>query len=155
MEMMFTIIGVLLVLLGLSLLSGAIILCLRKWTRIKKSAKAIGVVINNETSLGMSHNDFSSSRTTLYKPTVRFQTADGRTIDYTPQMSNNINNYGVGQNVPVFYNPQQPDEAIIGTGFRLWYMFFVVSFVGGVFALVGTFFIAINHSRLIFDLLLR
>jgi len=140
MDIMFTIMGVLFVLLGLSLLSGAIVLSLRKWLRIKKSVATIGVVVENQTMLGSRQFD-SSPRSTLYKPTVRFQTADGRVVDYTPKISNNVSNYSVGQNVPVYYNPQQPEEAIAGTAFRLWYTLFVFGFVGGMFSLIGTFFV--------------
>jgi hypothetical protein len=154
MEMMFTIIGVFAFLLGLSFIVGAIVLCLKKWLRIKKSVKTTGVVVNNETSLGMAQHG-ATPRSTLYKPTVRFQTTDGRTVDYTPKVSTSYNNYSVGENVPVYYNPQQPSEAIVGTTFHLWFIFLLFGFVGGVFAFVGAMFIAINHSRLIFDMILR
>jgi len=154
MDSMFTMMGVLFVLLGLSLLISAIVLCLRKWLRIKKSVKTTGVVVSNETAPGMMQHG-ATPRSTLYKPTVRFQTADGRTVDYTPKVSTSYSNYSVGENVPVYYNPQQPEESIVGTTFRLWFIFLLFGFVGGVFAFVGAMFISINQSRLIFDLILR
>lgn len=154
MESIFTIIGILALLLGLSFIGGAIVLCLRKWLRIKKSVKTTGVVVNNETSMGMMQRG-ATPRSTLYKPTVRFQTADGHVVDYTPKVSTSYSNYSVGENVPVYYNPQQPADAIVGTTFHLWFIFLLFGFVGGGFAFVGAMFISINQSRLIFDLILR
>lgn len=154
MDSMFTFMGVLFVLLGLSLLGGAIVLSLRKWLRIKKSVKTIGVVINNETSPGMRQHG-ATPRSILYKPTVRFQMSDGRTVNYTPKVSTSYSNYSVGENVPVYYNPQQPADAIVGTAFHLWFIFLLFGFVGGVTSLVGAMFIPIPQYRLIFDMILR
>lgn len=154
MEILFTVIGILAMLLGLLFVSLSIGLSLRKWLRIKKSLQTTGVVIKNEASLGMRQSN-SSFRDTLYKPTVRFQTTDGRTIDYTPVTSNNTSNYSVGENVPVYYNPQQPQEAIIGTTIRLWQGFVVFGLVGGVFALVGMMFVLMTQGGSILNLILR
>ncbi|CAN5286923.1 hypothetical protein BH10ACI1_BH10ACI1_24170 [soil metagenome] len=96
----FTIIGTLLVLLGLTFLGGTIILVLRKIFKLKKSIPTTGVVVNVEASEGMRQNH-SKRRNTLYKPTVRFQTADGRVIDYTPMISSSWSNYRIGENIPV------------------------------------------------------
>ena len=144
MEIIFTIIGILALMLGLSFIGVTSVFGLRKWMRIKRSEATTGVVVNNETTSGM-RNDFDVG-STLYKPTVRFQTADGRIVDYTPKISNNVSNYTVGQRVPVHYDPQKPEEAIIGATFRLWFSTFVFGLVGGVFALVGTMFIVITMA---------
>ncbi|HEX9930031.1 MAG TPA: DUF3592 domain-containing protein [Pyrinomonadaceae bacterium] len=150
-----TTIGILQILLGLSLFTGSIVLLLRKWMRIKKSARTIGIVVNSETMMGMRHTD-SSPRSTLYSPTVRFQTADGRVIDYTQKIYDNVSNYRIGENVPVYYNPHQPEEAIVGTAFRLWYRLSVFGLVGGGFVLIGTFFVFFKQIvEMIFKVILR
>lgn len=110
--------------------------------------------MNVETTSGMSHFD-SSPRSTLYTPTVRFQTADGRIVDHTPKISNNVSNYKIGEKVPVYYDPQQPENAIAGTAFRLWYPLFVFALAGGFFALLGAVFIFLSQADRVFDLLLR
>lgn len=144
MFQMFTIIGVLLVLFGLSFVGITIILLLRKVWRISKSTKTTGVVMNVEVSQGARQFDASSTRNTLYKSTVRFQTADGRVVDYTPQTSNSWSNYRVGENVPVYYNPQQPEKPIVGRPYNLWFPFFLFGFVGGIFVCVGAIFMLSN-----------
>ena len=139
MNKMFPIIGVLLILLGLTFIGGTIILALRKFLKLKKSIAATGVVVHVEVSQGMRQNH-SRTRNTLYKPTVRFQTADGRVIDYTPMMASSWSNYGIGENVPVQYDPRQPEKAMIGDASVFWLPFIICGFFGGLSMLVGTFF---------------
>lgn len=140
MNKMFPIIGVLAILFGLTFLGGTVILALRKYLRLKKSIAATGIVVHVEVSQGMRQNH-SRMRNTLYKPTVRFQTADGRVINYTPMMASSWSNYGVGEKVPVHYDPQQPGNPIIGNASGRWFPFIIGGAVGGMFTLVGTFFV--------------
>jgi len=153
MEIIFTIIGILALMLGLAFIGVTSILGLRKWIKIKRSASTTGVVVSNETTTGMRYD--SDPRSTLYKPTVRFQTADGRIVDHAPKISTNVSNYTVGQKVPVHYDPQKPEEAMVGATFRLWFSLIILGLVGGVFALVGTMFIVITQGGKIFHTILR
>jgi hypothetical protein len=67
-----------------------------------------------------------------------------------------VSNYRVGQSVPVYYNPQRPEEAIAGTTFRLWHNHFLFGFVGGFFALLGTFFVFGDRiAGMFFNVVLR
>lgn len=118
-------------------------LVVRKIWRIKKSTKTTGVVMNVESRQGMRQFD-SSTRNTLFTPTVRFQTADGRTVDYTPKISTSTNNYQVGENVPVYYDPQQPENVIVGRFYNLWYLHFVFGLVGGMFLFGIAIFILVT-----------
>jgi hypothetical protein len=140
MNKMFPLIGGLAILLGLTFLGGTVILALRKYLRLKKSIAATGLVVHVETSEGMRQNH-SSTRNTLYKPTVRFQTADGRVIDYTPMMASSWSDYSSGENVPVPYDPRQPEKAMIGNASGFWLPFIICGFIGGMFTLVGAFFV--------------
>ena len=140
---MFPIIGVLAVLFGLSFLGITVALALRKYLRLKKSIAATGVVVHVEISQGMRQNH-SRTRSTLYRPTVRFQTADGRVIDYTPMMANSWSNYRVGENLPVHYDPQHPQNPIIGNAAGRWFPFILCVFVGGLFTFVGAFFVLLG-----------
>lgn len=150
----FTVIGVFASLFGLSFFSVAVVLGLRKRAKIKRSATTTGIVVDNATSLGM-HQNIGTPRSTLYKPTVRFQTADGRVVDYTPQVSNSWSSYRVGETVPVYYNPQQPGDAVVGTAFGLWYGFFVFGAVGGMFFLFGIFFVLLSQIENVLWLIFR
>ena len=140
---MFPIIGVLAVLFGLSFLGITVALALRKYLRLKKSIATTGVVVHVEVSRGMRQNHSRTSNT-LYKPTVRFQTADGRVIDYTPMMANSWSNYRVGENLPVHYDPQHPQNPIIGNATGRWFPFIICVFVGGLFTFVGAFFVLLG-----------
>ena len=145
MNQMFTIIGILAVLFGLLALGITIVLLLIKVWKIKSSTKTTGVVMNVEVSQGMRQNN-SSVRNTLYKPTVRFQTADGRVIDYQSKISSSLDNYAIGENVTVYYNPQFPHEAHIGTISHTLFPYLLFGFVGGMFTFVGAFFVAMSFS---------
>jgi hypothetical protein len=140
MNKMFPIIGVLVILFGLMFLGGTVVLALRKYLKLKKSIAATGVVVHVQVSEGMRQNH-SSTRNTLYKPTVRFQTADGRVIDYTPLMASSWSNYGIGEKVAVQYDPRQPEKAMIGNASVFWMPFLICGFIGGMFTLVGAFFV--------------
>lgn len=118
----------------------SLILAVRKMLRIKSWTKTTGVVVDVETSQGM-QQPHSTPRNTLYKPTVRFQTTDGRVIDYEPQTSNSWSNYSVGQSIPVYYDPRQPEKAFAGTNFSQWFGLILFGVVGGFFALMGAFFL--------------
>lgn len=145
---MFTAIGILVVLLGFLFIGLTLILFVRKYLRMKNWTKTTGMVVNVQSSQGMQQSQFDtgSTRSTLYKPTVRFQTTEERIIDYTPMMSSSWSNYAVGENVEIQYDPQQPQKASIGTGSSSYLPIFIVGFFGVMAVLVGTFFVFISRS---------
>ena len=145
MNRMFTVIGVLAVLVGLTFLGFTIVLLLIKVLKIRSSTKTTGVVIDVQVSQGMRQHH-SSTRNTLYRPIVRFQAADGRFIDYQAKVSSSLDNYSIGENVTVYYNPQFPQEAHIGAISHVVFPYLIFGFVGGIFTLVGAFFTAMSFS---------
>lgn len=134
------IIGVGMTLLGSSFFLTSLILALRKKSKIARFNKTTGVIVHVETSLGVS-NTSSRSRSTLYKPTVRFQMADGQLIDYTPQTSNSWSNYKVGEQVQVYYDPQRTEKPIFGKNSKLYVGLTVFGAVGFFFAVIGVVFL--------------
>lgn len=145
MDQTFTIIGILGFLFGLTFLGITVVLLLIKVWKIKSSTKTTGVVIDVEVRQGMRQNH-SSTRNTLFRPTIRFQTADGRLINYQSKISSSLDNYSVGENVTVHYNPQFPQEVHIGTISRVVFPYLIFGFVGGLFAFVGAFFVVMSFS---------
>lgn len=143
MNYMPILIGVVQFLFGSTFFCVSLILILRKLLRMKKWTKTTGVVTNVETSLGM-RQSMGSPRNTLYKPKLRFQTTDGRVIDYEPQTSNSWSNYNAGQQIPVYYDPQNPENAMAGTAFGQWFGLIIFGVVGGFFALAGTIVLLIS-----------
>src|SRR5262245_2594364 len=47
-----------------------------------------------------------SDNTDMYAPVVRFQTAEGRTVEFQSSLRTNPPAYRTGQSVPVVYDPE-------------------------------------------------
>ncbi|MEH2587088.1 DUF3592 domain-containing protein [Bradyrhizobium sp. AZCC 1721] len=74
----------------------------------------------------------------LFAPVVRFQTRDGRTIEFQSGLRSNPPAYRTGQTVSVLYDPDVPESAAIRGVFSLWLMPIIVAFIGAVFLIVAT-----------------
>lgn len=132
-------------LLGSTFFGVSLILGIRKIFRMKKWTQTTGVVTDVEISGGM-RQEMGKTRNTLYKPKVRYRIADGRVIDHEPRTSNSWSNYSVGQQIPVYYDPQHPEKAMFGTVFKQWFGLIVFGVVGGFLALFGLVFLLISLS---------
>ncbi len=51
----------------------------------------------------------------LFYPSVRFQTADGRTVEFQNKIGTNVPP-GVGDEVTIIYDPARPEEAKVALG---------------------------------------
>ena len=130
-------------LMGSSFFLVSIFLIIRKKFRMKNWTKTTGVVLEVEVSQGM-HQSVGTPRSTLYKPKVRFQRADGRAIDYQPMTSNNMNNYRIGEQIPIYYNSQQPGKVTFGMSSWQWIRMLIFAVLGGFMALFGALFLLIG-----------
>jgi len=77
-----------------------------------------------------------------YSPVVRFTTQDGRQVTYNSTFSSSPPAYDIGEQVTMFYQPDDPQRATIkgeGGVFR-----FIFAGVGGVIIVVGLAFFASN-----------
>ncbi|HQU82042.1 MAG TPA: DUF3592 domain-containing protein [Pyrinomonadaceae bacterium] len=126
-------------LMGSAFFIVSILVMIRKKLRMKNWTKTTGLVTDVEVSHRM--NQQMGTSNTLFRPKVRFQTTDGRIIDYQPRISNNFSNYGIGQQIEVYYNPQNPGKVMFGTS--SWRLI-VFAIFGGLMALFGIFFILIS-----------
>jgi hypothetical protein len=79
-------------------------------TRPRTKLSAVGVVtdLTGEVIFG----GYGSSRHAVSYPRVRFQTADGRTIEFRSKTGTNAPPQ-VGDEVTVYYDPERPEEASI------------------------------------------
>jgi hypothetical protein len=68
----------------------------------------VGVVVNVEWKASGDHP-------AVPVPTIRFQDRSGRVVEVTLDESNSWGNYTVRQSVDVTYNPQNPQQAFVGT----------------------------------------
>lgn len=139
MDFIPLIIGVFQIIFGLAFFCGSIFVILRWRHRLKTWTKALGTVVDVEVSQGM-YQPHGVTRNTLFKPKVRFQRADGTVVEHEPLTSNNWSNYAVGEQIPIYYDPQQPDKVMLGPNRTQRMMSVVFAFVGGCFVLFGIFF---------------
>ena len=106
------------------------------WRRsfLKTAIAAVGTVIAVTERLQY-HN---GRRQRWYYPTVRFQTANGQTIDHSSHVGAR-SRYVQGQQVPLNYNPQNPYSVSLGArdSFMPWLPMIIVGGIGTIFLLVG------------------
>ena len=55
-----------------------------------------------------------------YHPRVRFQTREGKTIEFSPGNGSNPPLYEVNDRVPVVYNSDYPNYAVINSFIEIW-----------------------------------
>jgi hypothetical protein len=79
----------------------------------------------------------------MYAPLVRFETIDGRTVEFQSSLRSNPPGYRTGQTVSVLYDPDDPQSAAIRGLVSLWLTSIVLGFIGSAFLAVGTGMIAI------------
>jgi Protein of unknown function (DUF3592) len=79
----------------------------------------------------------SSEGGTTFQAVVEFQTADGRTIQWTERMASNPPAGQSGDQVPMKYDPTDPDDARIAKTFRLWFLSGLLGLLGPLFFGIG------------------
>lgn len=97
-------------LFGLALLLGGGYFLERQREFIARSVAAEGRVIENERVRGR-----SSSRSS-YRAIVRFTDQRGEPVLYHDSIAFNPPSFSVGQSVTIFYDPQNPQDAMIDRG---------------------------------------
>ncbi len=70
------------------------------------------------TGIVIAHHSRQYSRDVLIHPVVRFQTQDGRTVEFESATGSNMPPK-VGEEVTVLYDPLRPEEAKLTLGSRL------------------------------------
>lgn len=81
----------------------------------------------------------------LFTPRVRFQTTDGREIEFQSGLRTNPPAYRTGQTVQVFYDPGEPRSAVIRGLFSIWFMPIILSFIGLIFGVIGTAMVVMSR----------
>ena len=78
-------------------------------TQPESELQAVGVVIGHT-----SRRSYARSGGVIF-PSVRFQTADGRTVEFQNKLGTNAPPR-VGDEVTVFYDPARPEDAKVALG---------------------------------------
>lgn len=75
---------------------------------------------------------------------MAFKTAEGRDLQWTESMATNPPAGQPGDQVPVKYDPTDPEEARIAKPFRLWFLPGLFGLLGGLFGGLGAVFTVIG-----------
>ncbi len=85
------------------------------------------------------YSDSEGGRSTV--PVITFTTEDGETITAEPYQERNttvdVNGYSVGDEVEVFYNPDNPRDMFINDFMHVWFIPTLMGGLGGMFSLIG------------------
>jgi hypothetical protein len=98
---------------------------------IKTAASTEGVVFELKPVQSRKNRGFT------YAPVVKFQTPDGKNIQFQSSTSSNPPGFSVGQTVPVLYNRSNPQEAQVDSFVQLWLLPTVFGGFGIIFMGVG------------------
>jgi len=120
--------GLILAVVGVTLLGVVLPLQLRTRTLLKHGVKVQGTVVDVE--------EETSRRSTTYHPVVRFTTADGRTVSFTSGMGFSVRQPRIGSAVPVRYRQDDPEQAEIERAY-IWMLPAAPSLLVGVGLLVA------------------
>ena len=100
--------------------------------------RTTGIVIDHKSRSSVGFDSYSR----LLFPVVRFETQDGKTVDFESGLGTNIPPR-VGEEVTVIYDPLRPQEAkvTIGSTLRFRPRMFVVAGVAALFVVVVPFIV--------------
>jgi len=101
--------------------------------RTEARAVGVGTQHTSRRSHGLDHPSL------LYFPSVRFQTADGRTIELQNKIGTNAPPR-VGDEVTILYDPARPEEAEVALGSMFRFDPKALLVVGGIFLAAMAFF---------------
>ena len=121
-------------LVGIILLAVAVFSYFHTWSFMSDSLTSDGTVI-----------DFVYSDNAAY-PTVRYQTQAGKFVEFTSNVGSNPPSFDKGELVEVYYNPENPREARIGTFFSLWGMVIIPGVLGLVFSFIPIIVYAVRSK---------
>ena len=117
--------------IGILLLAGATYSYWSTRAWLSRSVEAQGLVIE---MVQVRDRDTGSIS---FAPLVRFQAADGRTIDFQSSVQSNPPAYTTGQPVTVLYDPAAPNSAAVSGLFSIWGVSIILTVVGLGFMVFG------------------
>ena len=107
---------------------------------VSQASPATGTVTEVKTRTSRSHTGSGSGVTTLRYPVVRFQTQDGRTVEFESETGTNTFSQGPGEQIEVLYDPLRPEQARIKSFMMLWFGPLIFSVVGFFLFFFGSLF---------------
>ncbi len=85
------------------------------------------------------YSDSEGGRSTV--PVIEFTTTEGDTLTAEPYQERNttvdVNGYDVGDEVEVYYNPENPRDMFINDFMHVWFIPTLMGGMGGLFSVIG------------------
>ena len=102
-------------------------------TFLEGAVTTVGIVTDvlREESV-QTDNDGFRTTDTMFRPVVRFSTESGEQIEFASGVSTNPPSYRKGGQVPVAYDPSDPQKAKIKSFWLVWGFAVVAAGIGGV-----------------------
>lgn len=123
-------VGVIFLAVGAPMLLVAVFLVVRTRRFLESAVDTTGTIVNLLEST-------DSDGGTTYQAVVRFETADGREIEWAETMASNPPAGQPGDEVPMKYDPANPENARIAKTFRIWFLPGLLGGLGAIFFVVG------------------
>lgn len=82
-----------------------------------------------------------------WRPVVRFRAPSGALIDFTTSSSSGTPRYETGESIQVFFQPSNPNNALLDDPFELWGGAAMAGIIGAVFSLFAWFLWQIGRSE--------
>lgn|GEM_PF-1639268 len=118
-------------LVGLGCLVYAPVKAVKTAMFIARAQTAVGTVVSYQMDSNRARSSNGrTSMSTTYAPEVTFTAPDGRTVEFRSQLSSSSMHYGIGQTVPVYFDPAHPSQAEIKSFIPLWMPIIFVSGLG-------------------------
>ena len=118
--------------IGLLLLGLAVFVAWNTTAWLKRTVEAQGTVIE------MLRTRDKDDGGWMYEPVVRFQTAEGKTVQFEAGFRSSPPAYRIGASVPVVYLPEAPERAQIRGFLSLWMGPMIMAFIGLIFFGIGS-----------------
>ncbi len=107
---------------------------------VSQASSTTGTVTDVKTRTSRSHTSSGPRVSTYRYPVVRFQTQDGRSVEFESETGTNTFSQKSGEQVEVLYDPLKPEQARIKSFMMLWFGPLIFSVVGFFLFVFGSLF---------------
>ncbi len=107
---------------------------------VNQASSATGTVTDVKTRTSRSRTSSGARVSTYRYPVVRFQTQDGRSVEFESETGTNTFSQRPGEQVEVLYDPLRPEQARIKSFMMLWFGPLIFSVVGFFLFVFGSLF---------------
>lgn len=119
---------------GSIFLIAGIIIGVNTYSYLSKSIITQGTVIDLEKRISKDSDGYSYA---LYYPIIKFTANSGKVTQFEANSGSYPPAYTKGKKVEIIYNPQEPESAMINSGFDSWFLPIMCTGMGSLFVIIG------------------